>query len=265
MRARFRTSPNCPRRTDTFAVAASDWKGLAQTWGFVETDPEQAAHIVETWAYDPADLSDARTVDPLSLYTQFRDHRDERISRLRTDVGENGVVAGIEKFREYFAAHGDQYAIIGGAACDLLFNAVGLNFRATKDIDMVLCVGVVDVAFGTTFSAFLDAGGYQSRREAMGRRILSLPPTDRSEFPFHDRAFFRGGGGRCDKPNEGVLKRWPSKAPQEEGICDGYRTALRMYESARQYLVGGGWPAHEVTQCEQAIEQASRGVREACP
>ena len=52
------------------------------------------------------------------------------------------MVAGIEKFREYFAAHEDQYAIIGGAACDLLFNAAGLDFRATKDIDMVLCVEV---------------------------------------------------------------------------------------------------------------------------
>ena len=80
------------------------------------------------------------------------------------------MVAGIEKFREYFAAHEDQYAIIGGAACDLLFNAAGLNFRATKDIDMVLCVEVVDAAFGTTFGAFLDAGGYQARERSDGTK-----------------------------------------------------------------------------------------------
>ncbi len=48
------------------------------------------------------------------------------------------MVAGIEKFREYFVAHKDQYAIIGGAACDLLFNAAGLDFRATKDTDILL-------------------------------------------------------------------------------------------------------------------------------
>ena len=59
---------------------ASDWKALARSYGLVETDSEQAAHIVETWAYDPADLSDGHTVDPLSLYTQFRNHRDERVS-----------------------------------------------------------------------------------------------------------------------------------------------------------------------------------------
>ena len=45
-----------------------------------ETDRDQASHIVETWSYDPAALSTARTVDPLSLYAQFHDHRDERVS-----------------------------------------------------------------------------------------------------------------------------------------------------------------------------------------
>ncbi len=69
-----------PPPRHTRAVAAGDWKALAKTRGLVETDPDQASHIVETWACDPADLSGARTVDPLSLYTQFRNHRDERVS-----------------------------------------------------------------------------------------------------------------------------------------------------------------------------------------
>ena len=63
-----------------FAVAASDWKIVAQTHELVETDPDRASHIVETWSYDPAALSTAHIVDPLSLYAQFRDHRDERVS-----------------------------------------------------------------------------------------------------------------------------------------------------------------------------------------
>ena len=65
----------------TFTVAASNWKAVAQTCGLVETSRDEAAQIVETWAYDPLGLSDARTVDPLSLYAQFRDHRDERVSK----------------------------------------------------------------------------------------------------------------------------------------------------------------------------------------
>ena len=70
-----------PPRVDTFAVASSDWKAVAQTSGLLETGRDEATYIVETWTYDPAGLSDARTVDPLSLYAQFRDHRDERVSK----------------------------------------------------------------------------------------------------------------------------------------------------------------------------------------
>ena len=63
-----------------FAVAASDWRIVAQAWELVETDRDRASHIVETWSYDPAALSTAHTADPLSLYAQFHDHRDERVS-----------------------------------------------------------------------------------------------------------------------------------------------------------------------------------------
>lgn len=69
-----------PPPRETFAVAVRDWKAVAPSCGLVETDPEQATHIVETWAYNPACLSDTDTVDPLSLYVQFRNHRDERVS-----------------------------------------------------------------------------------------------------------------------------------------------------------------------------------------
>ena len=67
-------------RLEAFAVAASDWKVVARTCGLVETDRDQAAQIVETWAYDPVGLSTAPTVDLLSLYVHFHDHRDERVS-----------------------------------------------------------------------------------------------------------------------------------------------------------------------------------------
>ena len=60
--------------------AAGDWKNIARTHELVETDRDRASRIVETWSYDPAALSAARTVDPLSLYARFRDHRDERVS-----------------------------------------------------------------------------------------------------------------------------------------------------------------------------------------
>jgi hypothetical protein len=105
------------------------------------------------------------------------------------------MVAGIEKFREHFAGHENQYAIIGGAACDLLFDAAGLPFRATKDIDMVLCVEVVDAAFGEKFKAFLDAGGYQARERSDGKKEFYRfhKPTDEN-FPFMIELFSRKPG-----------------------------------------------------------------------
>ncbi|MGE0007992.1 MAG: hypothetical protein AB7S92_20720 [Parvibaculaceae bacterium] len=102
------------------------------------------------------------------------------------------MVTGIGKFREYFSGHEGHYAIIGGAACDLLFDAAGLPFRATKDIDMVLCVEVIGTAFGAAFKAFLDAGGYQGRERSDGRKEFYRfhKPKDQS-FPFMIELFSR--------------------------------------------------------------------------
>ena len=43
------------------------------------------------------------------------------------------MVIGIDKFRDHFAGYEEQYALIGGAACDLIFTDAGLEFRSTKD------------------------------------------------------------------------------------------------------------------------------------
>jgi hypothetical protein len=124
------------------------------------------------------------------------------------------MVAGIEKFREHFAGHEDHYAIIGGAACDLLFDAAGLPFRATKDIDMVLCVEVVAPTFGTAFKAFLDAGGYQARERSDGKKEFYRfhKPKDQS-FPFMIELFSRKPG-TLDLPEDATL----TSIPVEEDI-----------------------------------------------
>jgi hypothetical protein len=141
------------------------------------------------------------------------------------------MVAGIEKFREHFAEHEDHYAIIGGTACDLLLDAAGLPFRATKDIDMVLCVEVVDPVFGGAFKAFLDAGGYQARERSDGKKEFYRfhKPKDQS-FPFMIELFSRKPG-TLDLPEDAAL----TPIPVEEDIVslsailldDGYHDALQ--------------------------------------
>jgi hypothetical protein len=71
---------------ETYAVAAGAWKEIARDRHFVETDEYGAEFILETWAYDPLGLSDRSTVDPLSLYAQFRDHKDERVAGAAEDL-----------------------------------------------------------------------------------------------------------------------------------------------------------------------------------
>ena len=48
------------------------------------------------------------------------------------------MVVGIDKFAEHFAEFKDRYVLIGGTATWLVLDEVGLEARATKDLDIVL-------------------------------------------------------------------------------------------------------------------------------
>ena len=78
------------------------------------------------------------------------------------------MVRGIDSFREWFQGYEDHYAIIGGTACDLLMTDEGLDFRATKDIDLVLIVEAVDAAFGRRLWDYIVAAGYEHKNKSTG-------------------------------------------------------------------------------------------------
>ncbi len=79
------------------------------------------------------------------------------------------MVHGLEKFREYFGNHTNQYVFIGGTACDILMDELGAPFRATKDLDMVLIIEALDSSFGETFWQFIEDGGYEHRNKGRGK------------------------------------------------------------------------------------------------
>lgn len=56
-------------------------------------------------------------------------------------------IRGLSRFRERFAAYAESYVLIGGAASLLVMEEAGLTFRATKDLDLVLCVEALDSRF----------------------------------------------------------------------------------------------------------------------
>ena len=79
------------------------------------------------------------------------------------------MVTGIESFKEWFAEYEDQYVIIGGTACDILMAEEGMNFRATKDMDVVLIVENISAEFGSRFWAYIKAANYAHRKSSTGK------------------------------------------------------------------------------------------------
>ena len=74
------------------------------------------------------------------------------------------MVRGLDLFRQFFAAHANQYVLIGGTAATLAMEEAGLAFRATKDLDVVLHIEALDANFGETFWRFIEAGKYEVRQ-----------------------------------------------------------------------------------------------------
>ncbi|WP_409227177.1 hypothetical protein [Gudongella sp. SC589] len=94
------------------------------------------------------------------------------------------MVHGLEKFKEYFGNHTSQYVFIGGTACDIIMDELGVPFRATKDLDMVLILEALDPSFGETFWQFIEDGGYEYREKGTGKNQFYrfTEPKD-SSFP----------------------------------------------------------------------------------
>lgn len=73
------------------------------------------------------------------------------------------MVKGMEIFREYFKEYENQYVLIGGAACDIVFTSKESAFRATRDLDIVLIVEALTPEFANQFWRFVQEGGYRNK------------------------------------------------------------------------------------------------------
>lgn len=102
------------------------------------------------------------------------------------------MVLGIEKFKEWFHGYEDQYVIIGGTACDLLMTEEGLDFRGTKDIDLVLIVEAITPEFGNRFWEFIRSAGYEHRNKSTGQpQFYRFSHPTESGYPFMIELFSR--------------------------------------------------------------------------
>ena len=78
-------------------------------------------------------------------------------------------MVGINLFRDYFRDYTDQYVLIGGAACDISFGSNDVDFRATKDLDIVLIVEALTVEFAERFWEFIKSGRYINKLRSNGK------------------------------------------------------------------------------------------------
>lgn len=119
------------------------------------------------------------------------------------------MVRGIESFREWFRGYEEQYAIIGGTACDLLMTDEGLDFRATKDIDLVLIVEAIDAAFGKRFWEYINTAEYVYRNKSTGEPQFYRFTDPRSrEYPAMIELFTRKQDAII-LPEEAILSPLP--------------------------------------------------------
>lgn len=78
------------------------------------------------------------------------------------------MVNGLDKFKEQFSKFEGMYTLIGGVACGLLMDEAGLDFRSTKDFDVVLIIEALNEDFGRAFWQFIKDGGYKIRERNNG-------------------------------------------------------------------------------------------------
>jgi len=80
------------------------------------------------------------------------------------------MVIGLQTFRQFFADYADSYILIGGCACDLNLAQLELAFRATHDLDIVLCVEAHNADFIRAFWDFIRTGNYSVGEKSTGEK-----------------------------------------------------------------------------------------------
>lgn len=119
------------------------------------------------------------------------------------------MVRGLDTFAAFFAGDEARYVLIGGVATQLVLEEAGLPVRATKDLDIVLCVEALDAAFGEKLWDFIHAGGYEVRQEgAEGRRFYRFAKPAEAAYP-HMLEFFAREPGRLPLAAEAHLTPVP--------------------------------------------------------
>jgi hypothetical protein len=107
------------------------------------------------------------------------------------------MVKGLDVFRRHFDGYAGQFILIGGTAATLAMEQAGLEFRATKDLDIVLHIEALEPAFGSAFWEFVEKGGYAVKEASdTGQPVLyRFQKPEDTAYPFMLELFCRSPDG----------------------------------------------------------------------
>lgn len=71
------------------------------------------------------------------------------------------MVHGLDVFKNYFKGFEENYVLIGGSACDLIFSSLQASFRKTSDLDIVIIIESYEEAFLNLMLQFIKSGWYK--------------------------------------------------------------------------------------------------------
>lgn len=94
------------------------------------------------------------------------------------------MVKGLNTFCKYFEDYKEQYVLIGGTACDIVFESNEANFRATRDLDIVLIIEALTPEFGKKLWNFIEAGQYKNKATNGGKpQFYRFDKPEDDSFP----------------------------------------------------------------------------------
>jgi hypothetical protein len=106
------------------------------------------------------------------------------------------MVKGLDRLRSYFEHYEENYIIIGGTACEIRLESKGIDFRATKDIDMLLIIEAIDKEFLEQFWQFIRDGEYANRNiDQQERKFFRFTNPQAEDFPIIVELFSRKPDG----------------------------------------------------------------------
>lgn len=92
-------------------------------------------------------------------------------------------INGLNKFRDFFSEYDNNYVLIGGTACAIIFDEIGETFRATKDLDIVLIVENINDEFGRKLWDFIKSAGYVVETGQKKKCFYRFKDPQNSDYP----------------------------------------------------------------------------------